>query len=292
MKKVPVYGVVKFSEKESESYFYSNDLRKHLESHQFVNAPHKHSTYITILFTKGSGTHLIDFDTYSVKPGSVFMLNPGQVHSWKLSRDVEGFVFLHTREFYDRIFVNRKIEDFPFFFLRKNYPVIYLPLVQRAEIINLFERIDETFQSDLEHKMIKLGSLVDLLYIGLAEVYDSKEKITGEIRPGYLKVKKLQKLIDENFKSIKSPSEYADKMNMSIRHLNRIVQESISKTTGDLIFERIILEAQRMLIHNDASVSNVAEQLGYEDVSYFIRLFKSKTGESPKEFQMRMTKPF
>ena len=292
MKKIPVYGIIEFSEKENESYFYSNNLRSHLDSHQFVNSPHKHSTYITILFTEGRGEHLIDFDVYPVKPGSVFLLNPGQVHSWKLSSDVKGFVFLHTREFYDSIFVNRKIEDFPFFFIRKNYPVIYLSSKDGKRIEDLFETINEEFRKDSGYRLLKLGSLTDLLYIELAELYRTKEKPAKDISPNYLKVKKLQKLIDENYKTEKSPSEYANLMNMSIRHLNRICQETLNKTTGDLIFERIILEAKRMLIHKDVSVSLVADELGYEDVSYFIRLFKSKTGESPKEFQLNMGKPF
>jgi AraC family transcriptional activator of pobA len=292
MKKLPVYGIKEFSEGENETYFYSNDLRTHLESHKFVNSPHKHNTYISILFTKGTGIHVIDFDTFDVKPGSVFLLSPGQVHSWKLSKDVKGFVFFHTKEFYDNIFINRKLDDFPFFYLQNNDPVIYLTTSEIEKIENYFVLINNEFQINNEYQLSKIGSLTDLLYIELTQVFRSKRKNSSLVKTNDLKVRKLIKLIDENYKVKKFPNEYADLMNMSIRHLNRICQESLKKSTGDLIFDRILLEAKRLLIHNDASIFSVAELLGYEDYSYFIRMFKKKVGLSPKEFQIKMLKPF
>ena len=78
-------------------------------------------------------------------------------------------------------------------------------------------------------------------------------------------------------------------MNMTTRHLNRICQETLNQTTTDLILKRVMVEAQRMLIHSDVTVAVVADSLGYEDYSYFIRLFKKQIGESPKKFQNRMT---
>lgn len=292
MSKIPVYGLVEFTEEDSKSNFYCNDLRTHLESHKFVNTPHKHNSYITIFFTKGSGEHLIDFDTFPVKPGSVFLLNPGQVHSWKLSKDVEGFVFIHTKEFYNSIFINRKIEDFPFFHLQQNYPVIYLLKKDRHRIEIFSELIHETFNKPSEFRLVKLGTITDLMYIELSQLYIPTGKIKTDTHSNYGKVVKLQQLIDQHYKTKKLPSDYADLMNMSIRHLNRISQETVNKSTGNLIFDRILLEAKRILIHKDTAISRVADELGYEDTSYFIRLFKKKTGFSPKEFQQKMLNPF
>jgi len=293
MKKIPVYGIREFSKSGNENYFYSNDLPNHLKSHQFINNPHIHSTYITILFTKGKGEHQIDFSSYPVKPGSVFLLNPGQVHCWKLSEQADGFVFFHTREFYDSIFTNRKITDFPFFYLQQNHPVIYLDKNEIASVRSRFEEINQEFNSINSFKTEKLGSLIDLLYIELSRVYNKDAHDENvETSTNYFKVKNLQRLIDEHFRLHKLPQQYADLMNMSTRHLNRLSREVLNKTTGDLIAERIILEAKRLLIHNDIPVTNVADQLGYEDVSYFIRVFKKHTGLSPREFQKNTVKPF
>jgi AraC family transcriptional activator of pobA len=287
MEILPVYGITEFSGEKNT--FYSNDLHTHLKSHHFINRPHKHSTYISILFTKGSGEHQIDFDTYDVKPGSVFLLNPGQVHSWKLSNYTDGYVFFHSKEFYDG--ENRKIEEFPFFYLQQNHPVIYLLGRQLEKIEALFKEVNDEYSADLPFRNGKILSLVDLIYIELSRLYQTKGTQKKSVSPNYLKVKKLQKLIDENFRTKKFPHEYADLMNMSTRHLSRLCQETLHKSTGDLIIDRIIMEAKRILIHNDITVSELADQLNYEDHSYFGRLFKKKAGVSPKEFQRQMMKP-
>jgi AraC family transcriptional regulator, transcriptional activator of pobA len=285
---LPIYGITEFSREKNT--FYSNDLHTHLKSHHFINRPHKHSTYISVLFTKGSGEHQIDFDTFPVKPGSVFMLNPGQVHSWKLSNYSDGYVFFHSKEFYDGLFANRKIEEFPFFYLRQNNPVIYLVGARLEKIESLFKEVNDEFKSDQPYRLGKLGSLVDLIYIELSRSYQAKGALKNP-HSNYLKVKKLQKLIDENFKEKKFPAEYADLMNMSTRHLSRICQETLKKSTSDLIIDRIIMEAKRMLIHSDITISQLADELHYEDHSYFGRLFKKEVGLTPKTFRSEMMKP-
>ncbi|WP_298356298.1 helix-turn-helix transcriptional regulator [Runella sp.] len=289
MKNIPIYGITEFSETDLVTAFYANNLRSHLQSHRFVNSAHKHSTYIAVLFTEGSGKHEIDFDTYEVRPGSVFLLTPGQVHSWELSADINGYVFFHTESFYNTAYLSKKLTDFPFFYLQTNYPVIYLQEDALDSVIPLFKAIYEEYQTHLPFKFQKLNSLIDLTYIQLSRSYQEHNKVVDKQPFQYNRIKKLEKLIDENFKTKKLPKEYADLMNMTTRHLNRICQETLNQTTTDLILKRVMVEAQRMLIHNDVTVAAVADSLGYEDYSYFIRLFKKQIGESPKKFQNRMT---
>ncbi|HTF81637.1 MAG TPA: AraC family ligand binding domain-containing protein, partial [Cytophagales bacterium] len=69
MSELPIYDIEAFQK--GASSFYANDLRIHLQSHLFINTPHSHSTYIVVLFTKGTGLHHIDFETYQVTPWTV-----------------------------------------------------------------------------------------------------------------------------------------------------------------------------------------------------------------------------
>ncbi|WP_428660578.1 AraC family transcriptional regulator [Runella sp.] len=291
MKQLPIYGITEFTEASTSHSFYANELKVHLETHQFINSPHKHSTYIAVLFTAGTGKHSIDFNTYTVKAGSVFLLTPGQVHNWELSEDVQGYVFFHTQAFYNDVYLSKKLEHFPFFYLQTNYPVIYLQPQETPSIESSFKEIYDEHRSNLPFKYDRLVSLADLVYIQLARLYKEKSLNVDNQHSHYARLKQLEKWIDSYFKTKKLPKEYADLMNMTTRHLNRICQEAVHQTTGDLILKRIMIEAQRMLIYNDVTVTAVADELGYADYSYFIRIFRKYVGESPKKFQQRMSHP-
>jgi AraC-like DNA-binding protein len=72
---------------------------------------------------------------------------------------------------------------------------------------------------------------------------------------------------------------------MSERNLNRTIKLILNKTVSDLITDKVILEAKRMLIHTRFTVAQISFDLGYDDNSYFIRLFRKKTGQTPLKFQ-------
>lgn len=99
-----------------------------------------------------------------------------------------------------------------------------------------------------------------------------------------------EQLIEENFKTIKFPKDYAALMHISEQQLNRICKACVNLTITNMISERVVLEAKRMLIHSELSVGEIAFDLGYIDQSYFIRFFKKMTGKTPLEFGQKNKK--
>src|SRR5579872_4251779 len=120
-KAIPIYDIDNFTYRGTESSFYANAFPDHLKQHaHLILAPHRHVFYVSVLFTKGSGVHEIDFNRYDIVPGSVFMLSPGQVHTWTLSKDIDGYIVFHDKEFYNLNFTREKIENYPFFSTTEN----------------------------------------------------------------------------------------------------------------------------------------------------------------------------
>jgi AraC-like DNA-binding protein len=76
-------------------------------------------------------------------------------------------------------------------------------------------------------------------------------------------------------------------MNLSHYQLNEITKVTVGKTASELINEHIILEAKRYLLATSNQIKDIADHLGYEDVSYFIRFFKKQSGYSPESFRHR-----
>jgi AraC-like DNA-binding protein len=101
-----------------------------------------------------------------------------------------------------------------------------------------------------------------------------------------VKIKNLEVLLENNFKTEKAPFFYASQLAITLKHLNRICNEMLQKTTTEVILARIILEAKRMLMDKKFTVNEIATELGFDDYSYFTRLFKKHTGMTPTDFRI------
>lgn len=285
MRSLPVLHIELFPDERKEQ-FYINDFKSHIRQyHEHISKPHKHDFYLTVLFTAGSGVHEVDFCGYAVHPGSVFMLSPGQTHFWQLSSDTDGYVIIHSRAFYDVRSSDKSIDQFPFFYSTQSSPYLLLQGHLFQSITQLAKELVCEYREEKLLKFHKIGSLLDLFYIELSREYVEHKQPLLPISDSYLeKIKKLEEYIEMYFLTQKSASFYSDLMNMSTKHLNRITKSVLGKTTTDLITERVLLEAQRMLVHSEVSASEIADYLGYEDYSYFSRLFKKRLSKSPTQF--------
>lgn len=286
-KNIPIYNIGNFQKSNGEKNFYANTAIEHLEIFKCIIEPHKHDHFLTFLCTKGKGTHEVDFIKHPVKPGSIFMLSPGQTHKLTLSSDVDGYVIMHTRDFYDLNYTNKRVREYPFYCTSLDSPGIELKNENYDYVLKIFKEIIHENRNEALMKNHVLCSLIDILYIRLSRLYLPNKNI-NPVKQNYLiYLMKLDDLIEANFKDKKSPSDYSKMMNMSIKHLNRICKVCVNKTTSDIIMDKIILEAKRMLVYGIFSIDQVATELGYFDQSYFTRLFKKKTGTTPIQFMKK-----
>lgn len=290
MNVIPVLNISQFNALSREGSFYANRFSTHIRHHhEQIHAPHKHDFYLVVLFLKGNGVHEVDFQTYDVSPGSLFLLTPGQFHHWEFSPDIEGYIFFHSQEFYNLLFPSRNLQDFPIFLSHQNSPFLQIPDDQMPWFEAQFESIYKEFGEDNPMKYRKMGALIELIYIESARLYIASSNLsTAQYLPKNIEwFQKLEVLIDEHYVAIKEPSRYAEMLNISDKHLNRSVQKTVGKTTTELIHDRVILEAKRLLSKKANNIQQVAFALGFEDASYFSRFFKKKCGYSPRSFQER-----
>ena len=285
--KIPVLNIREFEKEELLDDFYSKSFSKHIaENKNHFNIPHSHDFFLCVLFTSGTGKHEIDFSTYPIRPGSIFFLKPGQSHFWEFDETPEGFIFFHTQEFYDFHFFNYKLTSFPFWFTLNNPPVLNLPLGKIERIQKIFEEINSENAQEEPYKRFKLVNLLNLVYIELSREYTGAEMSLRASSPAYIRILgAFEALVEEFFREEKSAKFYADKLYITSKHLNRVTKETLNKTTTDLITERVILEAKRLIVHATNTFSELSEILGYSDYAYFSRVFKSRTGMTPLEFK-------
>jgi AraC-like DNA-binding protein len=286
LKKNPVYSIENFKASISLRDLYVNTFKKHLETHSFIEKPHRHNFYLLVLFTKGSGTHEIDFAQFNIKPGSLFVLQPGQIHHWHLSSDIEGYIVFYSQEIYNLYFGQKKIEDYPFYQSVMNQPEIIFEASELEQIQPYFDLMLVENQKQFSKKEDKLLNLLDCIHIEISRKYLSG---TNHIAHSYnYKIHLFEQFLEQFFKTEKSPSFYASKMNITLKHLNRICKDILNQTVTELISNRVILEAKRLLINPKLSVNQVADALGFDNYSYFTKLFKKQTGITPSEFRKNL----
>lgn len=286
MNSISVLHINLFQSEKNAPDFYFNTLRNHLvSSHKHIEKPHRHDFYVTVIFTKGSGIHEIDFQKYEVSAGSLFFLSPGQVHSWELSPDTDGYIFFFSQPYYEMHYVNQKLKNFPFFnspsFPRK----LQLQSEELLNMIRLFEAIGSEHESQNVMKQGFILSLISQIYIQSVREFSKDDEKTSATSVSYFKnYQDFENLLEESFTSQKSISYYASQLNISAKHLNRITQTVMQKTASEIITERVILEAKRMLMYLDEGLVEIAFRLGYEEYSYFARMFRKNSGITPSQF--------
>ncbi|MFN1217835.1 AraC family transcriptional regulator [Chryseobacterium kwangjuense] len=290
MNSISVLHIELFQHGKASSDFYFNTMKEHLVvGHRHIEKPHRHDFYAAVLFTNGTGIHEIDFQKYEVSEGSLFFLSPGQIHSWELSEDIDGYIFFCSQEFYEMHYVNQKLRNFPFFgsvsFPRK----LQLDAEELERTDQLFQLLGKEFQSQHVMKDGLILSLMSQVFISATRFFSKDIDVrSSSASLSYFKhYQDFENLLEEYFTSQKSIAYYASLLEITPKHLNRIVQTVVRKTATDVITERVVLEAKRMLIYLDESLVEIAFRLGYEEYSYFVRVFRKSSGMTPTQFMRK-----
>lgn len=287
MDSISVLHIELFQGGKNTSEFYFSTLQNHLiVGHRHLEKAHRHDFYATILFTKGSGVHEIDFQKYDVSAGSLFFMSPGQIHSWELSDDIEGYLFFCLQDFYEMHYVNQKLRNFPFFG-SVNFPrKLQLDAEELDKNIKIFLELEREYQAQNIMKNGLMLSLMSQIFIHSTRQFSKDfDNLVSSASLSYFKhYQEFETLVEQYFTREKSIAFYSSLLNISSKHLNRVTQTVVQKTATDVITERVILEAKRMLMYLDESLGEIAFRLGYEEYSYFVRVFRKTSGMTPTQF--------
>jgi len=246
---------------------------------EHLKTSHRHQFYTFILVTSGAGSHDIDFETYDLKPNRLFLIAPGQIHAWNDLKKVSGFVVMFTDTFVALSKGRKIMSAWPLF--RNDLPA-FVDLEtgeaksweEECKLMDSEARTPDVYSRDAV--FYSLGKLL----VRASRLYAAYQR---ETRPD--KVFEFRKLVEKHFVRKKTPSDYASLLHVSPNHLNAIVKKLTGKSAGEIIRERVILEAKRLLAHTTLSVSEIAYQLGFSDNSYFGRFFRRQTKQTPEGFR-------
>ncbi len=289
---IPVYGLQSFSNTRNNTR--SFQVEKFDRSRHFkVEYPHRHDFFEVLFLTKGSGTHIIDDNEYTIEPPCVFFLSPGQAHNLIASDDIDGFIYLFTTEFYQMkgVDTNRLLE-FPFFYtIQQNNPPIQLT-EQKDEMFlkSLFNRgVDELDNNLDDYSVDVLHSILELMLVSLSRLYVHEKQMITKAK-GHILVKRFYQLVEDNYQKNISVNKYAEMLALTPNHLTQTVKHLTGKTSNEIIKAKVVLEVKRLLYYTNLSVTEISNQLNFTDQSYFTKFFKKETSLSPKQYRSKLLK--
>lgn len=233
---------------------------------------HLHVFYEIIWFQKGSGTHYVDFNQYAIAPGTIIFISPGQIHSFDTKHDQEGYVLKICAELFDD-FVSLScvtVQD-------KDSAALEMLIGAMQEEL---KKEDSLGHREALHALVKL--FVIMVRRSYAEINPSAP---NPHKVSYKAFLNFRKLIEENYCRLHTVKDYASLLNVSSKTLTLYVNECSKYSPLELINNRIILEAKRLLRYSVLSVKEIAFRLGFEDPSYFAKFFKRLVKQSPADYR-------
>lgn len=265
------------------------NLEPYLEG-KLKAVPYRRRDFYKVMLFKGASTvHYAD-RVYEVKKQALSFSNPLVPYKWDhFSENSSGMYCIFNPHFFMNF---GQIQHYEVFQPNGTH-VFELTDEETKKVEKIFDKMREEFDSEYKYKYDSLRNLVfELIHFGM-KLQPAAVQLTQHgnaslrIASIFLELLERQFPIDESHSSIqlRTASDFADQLNVHVNHLNRAVKEMTSKTTTQLISERILQESKLLLKHSSWNVSEVAYSLGFNEVTHFNNFFKKQLNLSPTQFR-------
>jgi AraC-like DNA-binding protein len=232
---------------------------------------------------RGEAVHTVDFTRHPLVPGDVLWVRAGQVQQWGRIEDVDGPVVLFNPHVVDdrtQRLVRSAGARTP-----NHWPAAG---VDGSPVDSAWSLLLACGQEPLaggraELNAAVLAHAVCALLSLLAAAQPGNE--TTAATPTHEAYVWFRDEIDRRFAAWHKVTQYADRLGYSTRTLNRVARANTGQSAKQLVDERIVLEAKRLLSHADAPVAEIAGQLGFDDASNFSSYFLRRVGQTPGSFR-------
>ncbi|HYI17616.1 MAG TPA: AraC family transcriptional regulator [Solirubrobacteraceae bacterium] len=251
-----------------------------------VRDPHRHGYHELILVRAGRGEQLVDGEPVPVRPGTVTVIGQGQVHQFLWAEQLVGGLVRFT----DEALRGRAERVPPAWLLSgRGGRAIALPPgeLDRADaLVRLLA--GEAARPPDPYAAGVLEHLLATLLLWLERWYDGSraERRSAEDADVQL-LRRFTERLEQDFRRHHDAAHYAGALALPGAALARALQRVTGRTTKELVLDRVMLEAARLLRFSDLTVGQVAHRAGFDDQPYFSRAFKRHWGESPQAYRDR-----
>jgi AraC-like DNA-binding protein len=232
---------------------------------------------------------VVDSIPYTIQPNSILTLTTVQYFQYVSGKNLVVYQF--NREFYCIKDHDQEVSCAGLlFFGNVHIPIIQLEAREQQKLNSL----NEIFKEELETKDTIQAEMLRMLMarfiIISTRLLKAQEGFVESFKDTKIDLlREFNMLVESHFKKEHSVSFYADKLFKSPKTLSNTFAK-LKKSPLQIIHERILLEAKRLLIYTDKTAKEIAYEVGFEDASHLSRLFKKHTQLSPSDFKKQLKK--
>jgi AraC-like DNA-binding protein len=237
------------------------------------------------------GEYIVHYGDESIKVSGCVLsfFSPWVPYTIEQIKDEENTGYMIFTELYYDTYFKQGIRQSPLFH-NQSKPLFLLDTKQEQEVKAIFSKIERQEQSDYELKDDLIRNYLNELmhYANTLQVATERHHaISSQERLHSV----FNELLDRQFpvetgqKHLRTASDFAEALNVHVNYLNRILKEKTGKSTSAILFERILKESIILLKHTNWSVSEIAYNLGFKDVSHFNHFFRKQAQTTPTFFR-------
>ncbi|UJJ31084.1 helix-turn-helix domain-containing protein [Halopseudomonas maritima] len=258
----------------------------------WLERPERVDFFMLLLVLEGHTTHTVDFVDWNLLPGSLVFVRPGQVQQWHHSEGLQAQLIL-----VDPGTLPHRSELMPYSDLRRLglddwVTCISLPESARDAIAGGFQKIRADF-AQFSGSSLDIALLRHELMALLIRVARQQQQLHLDHPPAdalrHKTYRLFIQLLEQTFATEHQLQYYAKRLGYSQSAVSRACLSAEGRSAKNVISARILLEAKRLLAHSDASVAQVAHQLGFSEPTNFVKFFRKGAGMTPARFRHSMS---
>ncbi len=266
-------------------HIFKIDVKEAQRISELPNEPHNHNFEELLIGIEGELEHFIDFKTNKIKAPFVSFITKGKVHKVE-PKTLNGKCDIWGIRFKSEFIPETTFQLYSLYHNQANIALQKDTCFQR--LVSICEMIyDETQEENADYAIIR--QLLSLLLTMIeAERKKTLPIVNSTQKTQHISFGNFLSILEENFRRPVGVEFYSEKLFMSSRNLNIICQNILEQSVSEIIETRKLIEAKNLLISTGKTISEIAYELGYNENSYFSKVFKKKTGQAPSEFREEM----
>lgn len=224
----------------------------------------------------------------SIDRPALLFSNPLIPYAWESTSEIQkGSFCIFNEEFVKTDERKESLADTPLFKINSD-KVFFLDETRLAFINEVYQKMMEEIKSDYSHKLDVLRCYLHLLIheamkMESGNTYVAHRNASERISEIFFELMERQFPVDVSKEplSLRTATDYAERLSVHVNHLNRAIKEVTGKTTTEWIAERVVKETTQLLLHTNHTVAEIGYSLGFETASYFNNFYRKHTGKTP-----------